>query len=97
MLDSATNMAIMLAPIIKSTIGEQTIDKEFVVNCAGGLLEPDKKAFVANENGQIIPYKEYLEAALSGLVGSKINLNICSETRGVATLCATRINMVATT
>lgn len=87
--DSAINMALLLSPVISAIAGDLT---EIILNCSGGLVEEDKHTIVKKtENGEVVTFKEYLEQTLSLLTTREVSLRASSETKGVATLCASMI------
>lgn len=82
-------MALLLSPVISAIAGDLT---EIILNCSGGLVEEDKHTIVKKtENGEVVTFKEYLEQTLSLLTTREVSLRASSETKGVATLCASMI------
>lgn len=91
MIDSAINMAILLAPLVSCTADDFS---DVTLNCSGGLVESNKAAAVKiAQNGNVIGYKEYLEQVLSFLSHRNVYLREASETKGLACLCASRLEI----
>lgn len=95
MRNSAMNMAILLAPIINFMAGEIDPKVEVLVNCSGTLVKEDQLVIVAtSDSGVPITYRTYLENALQQITRRNVKLNSASETRGIATLCATKLELI---